>query len=136
MTKEEFDSLKIGDKVYCNGTEITIYGFETVHTEIVNDTGRTKHEANFIIDSNNNRRNRLTVYLKEEDKLVDFLQSYYGNITRNEEAARQIRMLLGKKSKDLKFPTSEDYYDYVTSPKNAIDDTYNWFVEQVKKLNS
>ena len=132
MTKEEFDSLKIGDKVYCNGTEITIYGFETVHTEIVNDTGRTKHEANFIIDSNNNRRNRLTVYLKEEDKLVDLLNEFYGDTFYNRQGARQIRELLSKK---LKFPTYEVYYHQVYNGNQRFIDDYNWFVEQVKKLN-
>jgi hypothetical protein len=136
MTKEEFDSLKIGDKVYCNGTTIRVCLLRTVYTELVNDIGKQKSEDNYITDELGVQRSRHVIELFVKDSLVDFLQSYYGNITRNEEAARQIRMLLGKKSKDLKFPTSEDYYDYVTSPKNAIDDTYNWFVEQVKKLNS
>jgi hypothetical protein len=122
MTKEEFDSLKIGDIVYCNGTRIAIHGFETIHTEVVNDG---KHEANFIIDLSNNRRNRLTIYLEEKDKLVDFLEDYYGNAFYNQEGARQIRVLLGKESKELKFP-SQSAYDY---------NTYNWFIEQVKALN-
>lgn len=126
MTKEEFDSLKIGDEVISGGMTMKIYGFETVHTEIINDIGKTKHEADFIIDVAQNRRNRLTLSLKETDKLVEYLKNSCNN---TELEAKEIRSIVRKEVIDgLKFPDHKSYWGFTLEARD-------WFIKQVKTLN-
>lgn len=127
MTKEEFDSLKIGDEVISGGMTMKIYGFETVHTEIVNEIGKTKHEANFIIDVAQNRRNRLTLSLKETDKLVEFLKTF--SLYNIDNRAKEIRSIVRKEVIDgLKFPDHKSYWGFTLEARD-------WFIKQVKTLN-
>ena len=125
MTKEEFDSLMVGDEMYCEIKDCTKV--------------RTKVKAVYVnqgviisVIGVPYRYENCELVLK--DKLVEFLcDNNHDGLTVNDNTflADKIRQIVRKEVIDsLKFPS----YNNISFPL-LNRELFNWFIEQVKTLN-
>lgn len=130
MTKEEFESLNVGDKV-------VIYGQRLIITHInKKELLISACPESILIASTPNDKPIWYRYenceLVVEDKLVEYLnKGYINNLT---VRAQEIRKICSEELvKDMKFPSFDEFYEIWRN--NNLQDAYKVFITETKRLN-
>lgn len=130
MNKQEFESLKVGDKLQNMDSgdllEVKIVNYrQGLINPIVVKTGHNNPLCWYRYEN---------VELVEEDKLVEYLNSSLFSEHTSDEKAQEIRKIVREEFvNDLKFPTYYEFGDYYKS--HSLKETCEGFKTRIKELN-
>jgi hypothetical protein len=124
MTKEQFEKLKGDEEFYAGGGLHAIERIYPTQGIILGYNG-------FLAVPFRYENCELVV----KDELVEYLSGFLGyNL---EQRANTIRSIVFKQFiNELKFPSLVDYKGYFMNSTKTSTDTYNWFMEETKKLTN
>jgi hypothetical protein len=123
MTEQQFNDLKTGQEITYEGNVYKVVNIYAIR-RIIMATGVIQVEIPFRYED---------VELVVKDELVEYLNATA--MLMQTERTKEIRSIVRKEVIDeLKFPTIHQVY--FKERNNSNQDFYEWFVNEVKTLNS